>query len=478
MTIVWADGDAVLIRPQGCPTCARRRRGDTEPARGVTLPFVRRAIDAIACGTTESVVRVDLRTARTTTHHVLPDPLCPDCAPPLSAHPKRIVLQPRKCTGLRVHELDRERLRATYVDACTGLVRSVRTTTAGGVPLAEAELASGRRAHGRTGDAESSWTTAIAEALERHGSSWPPRGQGLVRAAAADIEAFVPEPYPDDRYDLPGFPRRRFDPRREIDWVWGYSFGRGKPVLVPASVAYPDGAVEAFVQETSSGCAVGGCLEEAILHALLEIAERDAALRTWYGRQTVPRVDFNVDVPGYRVVVFDITQRQGVPSFWTMAVDRTPSPVRWHTLCTTNAHLDPRQAIEGALVELVTLLDVLPRTYDPVAAKRLLDDPRLVRELPDHSLRYAHVDAFDRFSFLDLDADPVPLPDGWPPRADLTEHLTDLIDRFGEVVVVDQTSSEHRAADLCCVKVFVPEALPMTFGHDFRRHDGEPHPFP
>jgi ribosomal protein S12 methylthiotransferase accessory factor len=38
--------------------------------------------------------------------------------------------------------------------------------------------------------------------------------------------------------------------------------------------------------------------------------------------------------------------------------------------------------------------------------------------------------------------------------------------------VVDQTTPEHRASGLSCVKVVIPGALPMTFGHDFRRVDG------
>ena len=37
------------------------------------------------------------------------------------------------------------------------------------------------------------------------------------------------------------------------------------------------------------------------------------------------------------------------------------------------------------------------------------------------------------------------------------------------MLAVDQTTPEHRAADLSCAKVLVPGLLPMTFGHAHRR---------
>ena len=47
-----------------------------------------------------------------------------------------------------------------------------------------------------------------------------------------------------------------------------------------------------MVYETSNGCALGGCFEEATAHGLLEVAERDAFLITWYGR--MPRKAMNI----------------------------------------------------------------------------------------------------------------------------------------------------------------------------------------
>jgi ribosomal protein S12 methylthiotransferase accessory factor len=62
--------------------------------------------------------------------------------------------------------------------------------------------------------------------------------------------------------------------------------------------------------------------------------------------------------------------------------------------------------------------------------------------------------------------------------ADLRDDLVDLLWRYLDngldVVVVDQTTPEHRGVGLACVKVIVPGMLPMTFGHHARRVVGLP----
>ncbi|HET9256140.1 MAG TPA: YcaO-like family protein, partial [Pseudonocardiaceae bacterium] len=61
---------------------------------------------------------------------------------------------------------------------------------------------------------------------------------------------------------------------------------------------------------------------------------------------------------------------------------------------------------------------------------------------------------------------------------DLATDLTTAIGRYLarglDVIVVDQTSPEHTRGGFRCAKVIVPGALPMTFGHRYRRVDGLP----
>lgn len=64
---------------------------------------------------------------------------------------------------------------------------------------------------------------------------------------------------------------------------------QNRPILVPESIAYYSlGHRDAYVYETSNGCAIGGSLEEAIFHGILEVVERDAFLLTWYAELPLP----------------------------------------------------------------------------------------------------------------------------------------------------------------------------------------------
>jgi ribosomal protein S12 methylthiotransferase accessory factor len=361
----------------------------------------------------------------------------------------------------------------------------------------------------------------VAESLERL-SAYAPSRRTTVRAGYAEVAEAAVDPrslglYPDDRFLTPGFPYRRFTEDAATDWVWGYSFGRGRPVLVPESFVYyrlrmPQGEPR-FACEISSGFALGGCYEEAVLHGVLEVAERDAFLMAWYGRTPLPRIDLatgpdrriplvaeRIERLGYRVHVFDTTQDHGIPSFWTLAEDITGTG-RPRAVSTGGSGLRPAEAILAALhelsqtVEYVTILALDPQWGE--RARRLADHPDEVVSMADHLLCAAEPTAFDRYSFL-LD-DPVTLSwqQGlerwhWPSTTDIGADLDESVRRFAaagmDVVAVDTTSMEQTAGGFRCVKVLAPGSVPMTFGHTARRvtglprlsevHNPHPHPFP
>src|SRR5690606_28218089 len=117
-------------------------------------------------------------------------------------------------------------------------------------------------------------------------------------------------------------------------------------------------------------------------------------------------------------------------------------------------------------------------------AREMVEDPALVRTMQDHALLYADPAAAARLDFLlDSPATRAVAEIGRPDRGgfavdDLRDNLLGAVSRFTEqgmdVVVVDQTTPEHRAGGFACVKVVVPGTLPMTFGHQYRRVDGLP----
>src|SRR5262249_38231856 len=151
--------------------------------------------------------------------------------------------------------------------------------------------------------------------------------------------------YSEQQLKQPDFPYQGFDEDAVTTWVWGHSFRHSKPVLVPQTYAYyqhkdPDEPQWAY--ECSNGCALGGSVEEAVLHGLLEVVERDAFLMSWYGRMPLPQLDLS-SVPdpevrllaehveserGYRLHAFNMTGQERIPCFWAMAVDIAGGPDR------------------------------------------------------------------------------------------------------------------------------------------------------
>lgn len=537
---VQAEAGWVLIGPAvrpglpGCPTCLRIRRDGNRAGAAARrdlaerhgprqrgphlLPVVSALVATLAAEeaargfprTTGGLLRVSTRTGAVTRHRLIADPLCPDCGDRPADRPGQLRLSsaPKLSASVfRVRELPAD-LEERYVDAETGLFGSLGTDARAEPLMAAALRMPGRGGHdghhgyGRAFDAASATAIAITEALERHAATRPRGRRPVVRARYADLAGDAIDPrtlglYPDPWYDQPGFTFARFDENREANWVWGYSFAASRPVLVPLCFAYYGAAPEAsprWAFETSNGAAVGNCLAEAIFHGLLEIAERDAFLMTWYGRLPAPKLDLATvadrRIPmlaararqdfGYELMAFVISTELGIPAFWAMAVNRGGAPGRPHALCAAGAHVDPEQALHSALVEL------LPRvaggvSYDEAASAAMLADPGLVTKMEHHHQLYCYPGAWSRLEFLPGSGPARPLAGlirPWPSHADLAEDLAELAGRYLasglDVVAVDTTCPELSEGGFAAAKVVVPGAVPMTFGHRYRRIHGLP----
>ena len=526
-------GPAVLPGVPGCPTCLRRRRDGNRadaaarrdlaerhgplPAEQRLLPVVSTLVAALARDETArgfprtrgGVLRVCARTGAVTSHRLIPDPLCPDCGDRPADRPEHLRLgsAPKPAPAVfRVRPLS-DGLERRYVDAETGLLGSLRIGARGDLPTVVARRLPGRKGdesrhgYGRALDPRSARAVAITEALERHAGTRPRGRRPVVRARYADIASQALDPrtlglYPDGWYDQPGFGCARYAEDRESTWVWGYSFAAGRPVLVPLHIAYYGAATQAdprWVYENSNGAAVGGCLAEAIFYGLLEIAERDAFLMTWYTRLPAPKVDLTSAadrrIPllavktaqdfGYELMAFATVMEQRVPAFWAMAVDRIGGPGRPYALCAAGAHPDPQRALWSALLELLPSVAGLGERYDEAASAAMLANADLVTEMTHHRLLYSHPAAWHRLGFLSADDPGRPLHDltgPWPPHADLADDLAELVGRYQgtglDVIAVDTTCPELRDGGLASAKVIVPGTLPMTFGHGRRRTHG------
>ncbi|MGW4111043.1 TOMM precursor leader peptide-binding protein [Actinosynnema sp. NPDC004786] len=551
---VHVDGPVVLIGPvvlpatPGCDTCARRRRdhnradrlglaawraefGDDPPTPLVTTVSAHAIADVVADElhrltrpggrprTRNAVLRWSPHTGLLTRHAFLPDPLCPRCAdlPDDTAQAARLHRRPLpkpdpgtfRTASLNGRWTELER---SYVDPETGLIGTCANGSPHGIPTATARLgpphleSATRHGYGRAADFRTARLTAITEALERYGNPHPRGRRTAVLASYDQVADRAIDPrdlglYPDDWYDRPGFPFARFNPGAELAWVWAHSFRRAEPVLVPRSHAYygrrPGAPDRRLAYECSNGCALGGSPEEAILHGLLEIAERDAFLMTWYARLPAPRLDLGSArdrrIPvlaefvrqrlGYAVTAYSTTLEQRVPAVLVLAVDAERRPGVPRHGCGAAAHPDPERALHAALIDAAAGVGRRMAGFDLDRAARLLADPDEVREMPDHALLHGHPGTAPRLSFLDHDRPPMPLADlaahaAWPRHHDLGDDLAELVRRYLDtgldVLAVDTTTPEHRACGFASAKVIVPGTLPMTFGHGFRRTHGIP----
>ncbi|MFI6498960.1 TOMM precursor leader peptide-binding protein [Nonomuraea typhae] len=464
---------------------------------------------------TRAVHQLRLRDLALSRHVFVADPLCPHCGRLPEDSAERAVPDsspdPKPAPGVYrtrdVRQLDTTLLE-TYVDREYGIVREIEKTTSAAYPYASAMMAIPgliENGYGRAPDFQSCLTGAIAEALERLGGARPAGRRTAVRGSfrALDGDALDPKSfglYSDEVYAQAAHPLCRYDDDAEIDWVWGYSYTRRRPVLVPECYIYYrrhhyDPPATHFVRETSNGCALGGTPAEAALHGLLELVERDSFLLTWYARLPARELDLESaadpliplmaerleHVHGYRVRAFNITMEHGIPAVWVTAVHPGDDPLQAKAFCASGSGFDPERALIDAILEAAVVIPRQSRLFaeDRDRITAMLDQPHLVKDMEDHALLYCHPDAFRRLGFL-LSSGSVPetiarsfagalRPDG----ATVTEDLRTVVGRLGgaglEVVAVDQTSLEHRVMGFSCAKVVVPGLLPLTFGDRYRR---------
>ncbi|WP_078843725.1 TOMM precursor leader peptide-binding protein [Streptomyces albus] len=293
-----------------------------------------------------------------------------------------------------------------------------------------------------------------------------------------------------------------FSPGREIPWVWGYSLRDGDPVLVPEVLTYyhAPGLENRFVQESSNGCASGGCLEEAVYCGLMEVVERDAFLLTWYGRAALPEIDprtsaraetrqmvDRLEMYGYEARFFDTRISFPIPVVTGVAV--RPDGGIGRMCFGAGAGLDPEAALAGALCEIATdavnLQGRTERDWERLSA--MARDFAKVEALHDHPLAYGVPEMGDHARFL-LGEPGAPRPpmrsltdlqrEVPPVSADLLDDLRTCVDAVTgagfDVIVVDQTMPEQRGLGLTTVSVLVPGLLPIDFGWTRQRALGMP----
>jgi|GEM_PF-2171046 len=361
---------------------------------------------------------------------------------------------------------------------------------------------------------EDAKTTAVLEALERQCMFSGSRETDLtdsydnLRNVAIHPRMFgFPEAifYETNSHVVP------FSDTERYSWMWGTLVQKGSAVLIPRQLVYNDNSQlePRFIWENSNGWAVGSTLEEAALHGVFEVLERDHFLNTWYGRIPLPRLNVREvqDSPyaewlharDYDVICFDMSLDLGFAGVMVVAVNRYDTAPK--TVCSTALHLYRPQAVIHALKELAAQVYILEEIFqsEVEGVQRKFREPSLMKSIRDHSAVAALPEAAPRWDFL---LNPQPLETtlsascaspghpchgqeiaaGFRARCN-TQQWRDILDALlgvthhlgqcgYDVIVVDGTTPELRAGGFYGVKVLIPGMLPMTFGYGRRRIKG------
>ncbi|MFC7616037.1 YcaO-like family protein [Actinokineospora soli] len=383
---------------------------------------------------------------------------------------------------------------AGWVDPLTGVIPwiSVRQPLPGGPYVATAapphRLDRGQ-AHplpvgwGKGVDEASAIRSAVGEAVERYAASLPDRGR-LRWARPADLDGDVLDPrelplYEPEQYGRPGFGCVPFDRRVDHPWVRGTWLDDGRPVWVPAVLAYLQLALlpeHLICQGTSNGLAAGPDAEGATVAAVLELVERDAVLAAWLtgARGRFIELDETLDADladavdaltdeGHTVEVHLLpTSTYGATAVALALGDGKRLP---GVAIGTGAARDPREAVRGALLELAQSAPHLT-TLLREKAVAVPSRPEEVRGMLDHAAFYFRPDrvvAFDRLRCGGTTrlGD---LPGTGAPAS--TDDLAGVLGAAGiRVAVVDVTSADVATGPFRVVRAVSARLQPLSYGY-------------
>lgn len=449
---------------------------------------------------------------------LLPSHACSRCTPLLndSEDQGRLSFEThfvQDMGGLRVKSLDIERLERLYVHTDIGYISSIHELWTEDHQYcrasAQIQLPTGTShvGYGSGFSRVEAKQKAMMEVLERICAVQATDRKPVVWETYANLSDKAIHPlqfgiHDAQIYDYPANHLQPFDEHEKYSWMWGYSTKNDMPILIPEQIAHYGHTRDnhRFVKESSNGCALGGTVEEAVLHGLCEVLERDGFLNMWYGRMPVPEIRLGSECPeetrrvydmleqgGYEVRLFDISHDMSIPAVLAVAIGMGNKMPR--AVCGSSCHLNPYEAADGALRELMVQVLHLQGISEQrrLEGVSMLEDPTKIHNILDHVVVAGLPEAFSRWRFL-LDnpsRGPVHSIDkafcdvatrfqfhSRDIKVILNAALAELHGRGFDVIVVKQSNAEVLSGELHAVKVLVPGMTTITFGHGYRRVQG------
>lgn len=331
---------------------------------------------------------------------------------------------------------------------------------------------------------------AIGEAMERYCAGQPQQAK-FVRAPYEAVRAHAVAPpefglYSERQYECREIAFPRWDPQREISWVWARRLTDGERVLVPSSLVYLDYvgnyAETYYCDGTSSGLAAGPTLESATLSALLELVERDAYVTTWLHRLPAREIALDDIEERTRQVVARYA-RQGIETRAFLLAGEFSAPVVFAMLLGSDGApalvsglgcaFDPREALWRAVSEASQghpgQVVRCAQTKCGAHLKRYED----VQVIEDHAAFFFDRQRLPELEFMLRESKPVRLSSQGPIANSKAEQLRELVAEMArcgyDPMVVEITTPDLVNFPIHVVRTLVPGLQPIQFGFGHER---------
>ncbi|QAS52235.1 YcaO-like family protein [Halobacillus litoralis] len=368
-----------------------------------------------------------------------------------------------------------------------------------GTPMVQSEVlykGTSMLSFGRTVTYAISKYTSILESIERYATAYPYKKstETYQEGESAAIDLTLSEVMKTNNYTN----TTGYNKNLRISYTEVEALHKKSDALIPEQMVYFNShkisGEKRYIYDSSNGSALGSTVDEASLHAMLELFERDAFLATWYGKIPPVRIQFDdnsfgnihdyvdaLKAKGIQTHLFDISMEMKIPTIWVLLEKEDPQENEMAFYTAAAASLDLEDALEKALIEATTAISVFENVFqnpdDQQRKKYLLDNPHLVTELEDHLLLYSNKEMKQAFTFAlasPYQKTPAELETYY-------EHFsgssTRIIEEWHEKIMCISPKA-YRAviqnpnltvSGFVNVKYIVPEMLTMTFGHQNRR---------
>lgn len=333
---------------------------------------------------------------------------------------------------------------------------------------------------GRDQDAGLARLKALAEAVERQGYGRLPAG--AVHAAATQLGEVLPPDalvrYTRSQYATAGFPFVRFSPHDPRWWLRMTPVLGGADRLVAADFACGARAFEPayrrrmLTRASSSGCASGASIAEAVQRAVLELIERDAFMRHWFAQAPGEAVVAS-SLPAWAAARLRALGSAGCRAgIQCLTRGLHPTWLAWaqhealHFTCVGSASgLDAEAALYSALGELDTQALARLAGVPPQAMT-----PGQVRDAADHAALYATRAHFRDADTLLLAASSVRYEAVAPTFALSPNTLYARLAGAGHApwwvdLSLPEAANALAGAPLYTVRALAPGLIPIAFGH-------------